>query len=400
MLLYEQKNMMNKRKKILILSVVIYMLVNLFTLQVFAATEDIMGTYNGGDDISATDAADRFYNDWLAHYGEKGENIIKDKDKVSESIQKQVKNYFYKLNGISKGSATKDANEVDYSETFEATKEQLKLDPGGKGLFGQIWVNVAVRVYANITSTIGVLMLVIIWLIQLLDMVTSERFNPEEFFKMLIKLVVAVYIIEEFPNLFEMVLKAFNSFLEDLSNFTIPSSDEAATTSGRTFVTFDDAISDSDVRADLKGFAENYKSKLGGILASLSNLTNFGSGIVSSTVSDFIRVIGHPIISVIVFLTATTRMIQIPLWYMMAPIGLASIVKDGSRGPGFRYIRKLLALLLQGALIMICLNLFTAIVTAKSYGFAGIFAPIVGGVVMISIIKATSDMADRMMDSR
>ena len=82
----------------------------------------------------------------------------------------------------------------------------------------------------------------------------------------------------------------------------------------------------------------------------------------------------------------------------MAPIGMSDMITDGLKGSGFRYLKKFIAVLIQGVIILVTMSLAQSLYGALS-GVAGqvqVF-PIQSILVLfaeIGIIKRASSFAN------
>ena len=68
--------------------------------------------------------------------------------------------------------------------------------------------------------------------------------------------------------------------------------------------------------------------------------------------------------TILVKVACYARSIEIIVRTMLAPIGMADIYSEGTRGPGFRYLRKFLAVNLQAVVILGILYAATILNTA------------------------------------
>ena len=124
---------------------------------------------------------------------------------------------------------------------------------------------------------------------------------------------------------------------------------------------------------------------------------------------DFFGALGHMLSMLIPYLLISiarlvvrvicwNRVLGIIVRVIFAPIGMADSVKGGTSSQGFRYFKKIVAIAMQGTLILgvsVAYNLIVSAISAD--GSIGWVQPIVLAAVVITLIFKTSSMADEML---
>ena len=89
------------------------------------------------------------------------------------------------------------------------------------------------------------------------------------------------------------------------------------------------------------------------------------------------------------------RVLDIMIRVIFAPVGMADIMNDGTRSSGWRYFKKLLSSLLQGAVLIVIIRAYNMVlpVVMKMDGLAAWAMPIILSFVMIGLFFKASGMA-------
>ena len=101
--------------------------------------------------------------------------------------------------------------------------------------------------------------------------------------------------------------------------------------------------------------------------------------------------------SVIISVTCWSRVLDITVRIIFAPIGMADIINDGTKSAGWKYFKRLCASLLQGSVIVATAKSYGMVVNvmSKMDGLAAWAMPIIISFVMIFILfKASAFAAD------
>lgn len=177
-------------------------------------------------------------------------------------------------------------------------------------------------VYTDIVSPVGEALIVLFFLIELIDKTTKDNFSVEHFFKLMLKVVIAKFLIE---NGWDILTGCIN----------VGSNLAGAITS------------------DPKGLTS--KSKVLNQYAKEIQETNT-IGNLGMIIQWFLPWVFAWISKMICIVICWGRMIELGVRAVTAPISMADIFQDGTHSGGFRYLRKFLGVCLQAAVIMIVIQ--------------------------------------------
>lgn len=224
----------------------------------------------------------------------------------------------------------------------------------------------------EIFSSMGILMLLVYFSIDLLDKVTDMQFSLEILFKQLVKLVALYALMAYLPELllgFAEFQKYLNQGILDILSGNIQGefwADIASTANkvnGATDMEIDDA---------------------GGILQTISSIG-------MQTVMQFLT-----------WSLSIDRALRIGYKSIIAPIACADMISNGMSSNGIRYLKSILSLYLQSTvmlLMMICVN---EVCTGLSSEFsaandASLWTVIVGLFILWNTTKRTKEIADEII---
>lgn len=177
-------------------------------------------------------------------------------------------------------------------------------------------------VYTDIVSPVGEALIVLFFLIELIDKTTKDNFSVEHFFKLMLKVVIAKFLIE---NGWDILTGCIN----------VGSNLAGAITS------------------DPKGLTS--KSKVLDQYAKEIQETNT-IGNLGMIIQWFLPWVFAWISKMICIVICWGRMIELGVRAVTALISMADIFQDGTHSGGFRYLRKFLGVCLQAAVIMIVIQ--------------------------------------------
>lgn len=177
-------------------------------------------------------------------------------------------------------------------------------------------------VYTDIVSPVGEALIVLFFLIELIDKTAKDNFSVEHFFKLMLKVVIAKFLIE---NGWDILTGCIN----------VGSNLAGAITS------------------DPKGLTS--KSKVLDQYAKEIQETNT-IGNLGMIIQWFLPWVFAWISKMICIVICWGRMIELGVRAVTAPISMADIFQDGTHSGGFRYLRKFLGVCLQAAVIMIVIQ--------------------------------------------
>ena len=177
-------------------------------------------------------------------------------------------------------------------------------------------------VYTDIVSPVGEALIVLFFLIELIDKTTKDNFSVEHFFKLMLKVVIAKFLIE---NGWDILTGCINVG----SNLPVA------------------------ITSDPKGLTS--KSKVLDQYAKEIQETNT-IGNLGMIIQWFLPWVFAWISKMICIVICWGRMIELGVRAVTAPISMADIFQDGTHSGGFRYLRKFLGVCLQAAVIMLVIQ--------------------------------------------
>lgn len=219
------------------------------------------------------------------------------------------------------------------------------------------------KIYTNLIP-IGEAMVVMFFLIELMDKTTKETFNLEQFFRMMLKLLFAKFLMENGWTLMESFMKIGNSVYS------------TALSSGG---------SGSSVSATKKVLEQYAK-----------DIDDAGiTGEIAIIIQWMIPFIFSYVTKLIAFVICWARTIEIGIRSAGAPIGMADMFADGLHGNGFRYLKKYFAVCMQAFVIMLIIYV-SGIVQSSILGNGGVTAvsSVIIGLTTLSLLIKSQQYAN------
>lgn len=208
-------------------------------------------------------------------------------------------------------------------ETLHGTSGVLKVFEDFGQMFATLYDNSYFSALIAVIMTLGTAVCVIYFLLEIADKMTEKMLSLEQLFVLLLRLVLAVLLINQCVPLLKGFIQFGDVLMAELNDANI------ATT---LFDTYGDDI--RDAMEDIGKFAAvGYAMKL--IIPYLIVLVS----------------------NVVVYFIAISRSIELTIRMIFAPLAVANIYHDMQRSEGFRYMKKVLALSLQSA---VCLGICIA----------------------------------------
>lgn len=177
-------------------------------------------------------------------------------------------------------------------------------------------------VYTDIVSPVGEALIVLFFLIELIDKTTKDNFSVEHFFKLMLKVVIAKFLIE---NGWDILTGCIN----------VGSNLAGAITSDPKGLTSKSKVLDQNAKE----------------IQETNTIGNLGM-----IIQWFLPWVFAWISKMICIVICWGRMIELGVRAVTAPISMADIFQDGTHSGGFRYLRKFLGVCLQAAVIMIVIQ--------------------------------------------
>lgn len=183
------------------------------------------------------------------------------------------------------------------------------------GTFQGVW-ETATTIY-NAVAPIGLILLVVYFLIDLMEGVTAEQINIEMLIKKFIKLVVGEILISNGMTL----IQGFVDFGNGLANLV-----------SYTYASF----SSQDIIDTMMAGMSDY-----GFFEAIM----FRAQLLIPSAAAWV-------IGIVVKVVCFSRVLELAARAMLSPIAVADIFSGGTRSSGFRYMKKILALCIQGVVLL------------------------------------------------
>lgn len=184
-----------------------------------------------------------------------------------------------------------------------------------------------IDVVGQVVLPIAAVLLCMHLLIELMDKMTSDSFNAEQFVKLLMKFVFGQIIISNAKDWSMIFMTVGTKFMADIQ-------------AGLTVTSI--GLADITEIVDKMSFWTQI-----GVFAQL-----------------MLPLLASFLLRIAVYFMAYSRLIEMVLRAMMSPMGCADVVTGGAHSAGIRYLKKMLAISLQGAMML-------AVIAAASALLAG-----------------------------
>lgn len=195
---------------------------------------------------------------------------------------------------------------------------------GGEG-FGasanETVMNICIDQVCPAVASIGIAIVLLFFIISLVELAISDRMTPELFIKYFSKFVIAAVLVDKSS----VLIKACVGFGNALTVSFSGSNADAA-------LTYNDVFN-------------NYFSYFMGLESSWILI------VIGALFSILLIYIASIIVTVITYLVAFTRIMEMGVRGAFMPIALGLMADDGWKGPAGRYIKKFLAVCSQGAVL-------------------------------------------------
>ena len=202
--------------------------------------------------------------------------------------------------------------------------------------------------------TIGYLLLMLYFVLELLDLTTKESFSLEQLLKMTIKLFIGILLIANgFDILFRLV-----EFSDGLIMSTIGGVDSESTSIAKALI-YSELEPLPWYEAIFYPFQRLGDVVRGGLLTVIYKFMIYG------------------------------RVIEIAVRALFAPVAMANIYQGGLNSSGMRYLKKFLAICLQGAIMYACV-----IVTVTIQSNIGDLEGLILALVSISVMIKSKSWAN------
>jgi len=193
--------------------------------------------------------------------------------------------------------------------------------------------NVITSIEAPVKAVAAV-MLVMYLLIELMEKMTSDSFNSEQFVKLLMKFVIGQVIINNAISWSLTFMSVGSAFMCDIAN-------------------------------NLRGSVISIEG-----VASAIEAMGFWDKLCSIVILLLPLLVSF-LLKIAVCFMAYSRAIEIVVRAAMSPIGCADVVTGGSHSSGFRYLRRMLGISLQGGMMIVVVMAASAVLSTSSIFDAG-----------------------------
>lgn len=254
-------------------------------------------------------------------------------------------------------------NKVSEKKAEDAGKisvgELVMLEPTN-GAFGATFA--ATEVAYDSLSLIGSILVFVYFLMELLDMSLNNNLSKEQLAKMFIKTLIGFLIIRNGFDILMMTINQSMSITQSIGSFT-------------SFV-------------NPSGTGTCYGATL-----QTSLITDNAGIIADHLIPAVVNFIAFGVVRLIVW----TRLFDILIRMIFAPIGLSDFIRGGSKSNAVRYLKKFLASLLQGACIVATLASYSIIHDSVKNSLAGWMGSVLVGLAVITAMKQTGKIASEVI---
>lgn len=193
---------------------------------------------------------------------------------------------------------------------------------------------------SDVLVPIAVAFVLLFFILELVDVGFSERFNFEMFVKMVAKVAIALFLVQNTAGF----IKAGGALSTEAGNYLA------------TIITgFNDVSANNNSAQLAKDFCDSWNAEDHNFFDTEIALT--GLTLAAAT---------GKIVSLFVLTVLISRQLEIIVRGSFMSIAVAFIAENQNRQAGIRYIKQFIALYLQGPAIMICFGLYSAIAGAIS----------------------------------
>lgn len=232
--------------------------------------------------------------------------------------------------------------EVFAGGVFDSVKDVLKLNPS-TGAWSRAWTAVD-TVYSNVMVPIALGLMIIWFLVAFMEKAASEQVTFEQLFMLFAKLIAAKFLIDNglqiFANLWGLGISLIDTVGGAFGNG--PGAN---------------ALEYKELWKDWTGLDWNAKI---GILK--------GIGLLCQLLIPWL--VSKIMIAVVMFV-CYSRIIEMLMRMMAAPIALSDFMTEGLHGAGWRFLKNFLAICLQGMIMVGIAQIYPLVLNAILNGSTG-----------------------------
>lgn len=220
-------------------------------------------------------------------------------------------------------------NDIYGGGLIETTRPWLEVN--STGYFSAAWS--IIETGCEVFTVVGVILALIYLIINLADKSITQGNSLETFMKCFIEFVLALLLIVNSFEIVEFASSIGSSLLNDITTILATAGQDSESATGLLMAKLDELNSNESSLGRFFGLLMFYVSDL--LIPSL--LARIGQ--------------------VLIVIACMSRGISIILYSMFLPIPVADVYKDGLNSKGFRYIKKLIALFIQGGIILLIVTI-------------------------------------------
>lgn len=219
-------------------------------------------------------------------------------------------------------------NDIYGGGLIETTRPWLEVN--GTGYYSGVW-NV-IKIGCDVFMVVGAVLAVIYLIINLADKSITQGNSLETFMKTFIEFILALLLITNSFAIVEFASNIGSSIIDDISMIL------------------------STAVQDPQGASSVLMAELNELNAKESDLGRYFGLLGFYIFKLFIPALLARIGQVLIVIACMSRGISIIVYGVFLPIPVADVFKDGINSKGFRYIKKLIALFIQGGIILLIMT--------------------------------------------
>ena len=247
--------------------------------------------------------------------------------------------------------------------SFSAPNE----DASDKDNASSMWLMIE-KIY-SIVLPVGYALMLLYFLLDLLNKVTNDNFNLEHFFKSFLKLIIAVILLSNGLDL----MKGLAEFAQAIASAVSGLNKDGIKAAGT------EEISNKLTEwADICSTAHGSFARLGYKM--------------SLMIPYYIK----QGMKIVIWVIAFSRIFELGVRCCFLPIACADVFGEGTKGSGFRYLKKMLATLLQSAVIVVLIWSYTVIISQVNTALTSVdpfITQVVGALSLIMLLFKSQNLA-------
>ena len=232
-----------------------------------------------------------------------------------------------------------------------------------------LWISSAMRAAYNATKVVGISLATLYFIMGLLSSIQMESLSSDILIKKLISFTVVIVVIIYGFEIFSTIAELGDSMLTAAQKWSTIATKANVSNAACLNRIYAIEVASSGIQAVLMFFYTGLDVFL-----------------------HLVPIITSLIMILAVFIYMFSRVVEIYVRFMFAPIGLATLVSGGEHSAGVKYIKKFASVVLQGAIIVIIALSTTLINSTITSGFGSVLANFTGIPGLIMNITAIGAM--------